>query len=118
MKRNIILIVFTLGFCLFVQANKQANIAAPVYLTVQAENGGLLKQLRNENGTVTCIFHPSDVIRIEAIIFNGQDVTSSLKGNKFITPVLTKDATLDISFEMPKSDWEQTNYRTIASFTP
>lgn len=118
MKRNAILTVLILALCFFVNTNMLAKCiisAAPVYLTVQAENGSLLRQLINNDGTITCIFKPSDVIRINSIMLNGSDVTYQLEGYKYTTPVLTENSTLEISFDSTATDLFQTKYNTITS---
>jgi len=116
MKRRIILTVFFLTLCIFVDANKQdkdVNFKASIYLTFQAENGNY-KQLINDDGTFTCIIDPANVIRINSILFNGSDVTQELNGNQYTTPILIKNSTLDICFDSIATV-VQTKYYTIAS---
>ena len=101
MKRQLILTTIFLSLCLFVfsaRQEKNETLKAMIYFTVQAENG-YCKHRVNNDGTITCIIKPSDVIRISAIFFNGSDVTLELNGNKYITPILTKNSTLEICFD-------------------
>jgi hypothetical protein len=116
MKRKAIFIAMILALCLFTNTKtlaKGRTSTAPVFLTVQAENGNILRQLTNKDGTITCVFKPSDVIRINSIILNGSDVTYQLEGYKYTTPVLTKNSTLEINFDSVDNNSFQTRYNTI-----
>jgi hypothetical protein len=69
-----------------------------VYLTFQAENGSF-KQVNELDGTITIYFKTLDVINIHSILLNGSDVTTELVMNHYSLPALTKNTTLDITFE-------------------
>lgn len=117
MKRILVLLVFILVISHVSDAKTQSkkldkkNI---VCLTVQAENGSI-KQKINKDGSITCIIKPDDVIRVSTILLNGEDITNQLEKNKFSIPFLTKNATLEITFDHHSSFTEQT-YRTIAMY--
>lgn len=117
MNKKLVLIVLLLVIAFMADAktpSKKAMKKAPVCLTVQAENGSI-KQKYNEDGTITCIIKPGDVIRVSAIFLNGEDVTNMLEKNKLVLPLLTKNTTLEISFEeMPT--YIAPVYNTIAMY--
>lgn len=101
MNNKLVLIVLLLVITFFADAKTPSrNVIkkAAVCLTVQAENGSI-KQKFNEDGTITCIIKPNDVIRVTTIFLNGDDVTNLLEKNKLELPLLTKNSTLEISFE-------------------
>ena len=117
MKIKIILLVFLLILNFTADAKTQSTFASKkttVYLTVQAENGSI-KQKFNEDGTITCIIKPGNVIRVSTIYLNGEDVTSLLDSNKLTLPLLTKNAALEVVFDSPSVDIK-TVYNTIAMF--
>jgi hypothetical protein len=117
MKKILFLLVLLLGISFFADAKTQLNIVnrkEPVYLTVQAENGSIRQKL-NEDGTITCIIKPGDVIRVSTILLNGEDVTNQLEKNKLVLPVLSKNSTLEISFE-EKPMYAPPVYNTIAMY--
>ena len=117
MKRQLILLVFLLILNFFADAKTQSKSAskkAMVYLTVQAENGSV-KQKFNEDGTITCIIKPGDVIRVSTIYLNGEDVTYLLENNKFTLPLLNNNAALEVLFDSPSVDIK-TVYNTITMF--
>ncbi len=117
MKRNLVLIVLFFVVCMVSEAKISTKVEkkkSPVCLTVQAENGSI-KQKLNEDGTITCVFKSSDLIRVATIILNGEDMTNLLDKNQLNLPLLTKDSTLEIQFdEIPV--FNQPTYRTIAMF--
>lgn len=117
MKRYLIVTAFMLIVCFFTNAKtpvKKETKNSPVCLTVQAENGSV-KQNINEDGTITCIIKLNDLIRVSSILLNGEDITAELEKNKLNLPVLTKNSTLEISFEEP-SPFAQPVYNTIAMY--
>jgi len=117
MKTNLIFFVLLMVIAFSADAKTQSNVwnkKAPVCLTVQAENG-TIKQKFNEDGTITCIIKPLDVIRISAIFLNGEDVTSQLEKNKLILPILTVNTTLEVCFEEKPLNTAPV-YNTIAMF--
>jgi len=117
MKRHLVLLVFLLVFNVFVDAKTQTNVVgkkAPVCLTIQAENGSI-KQKVNEDGTITCIFKTVDVIRVSSIVINGVDITNQIDYNVVTLPLLTENATLEITFDSPET-FTQPVYNTIVMF--
>jgi hypothetical protein len=115
MKKILILLVLLVVIAFSADAKTQSRISnkkAPVCLTVQAENGAI-KQKFNEDGTITCIIRPSDVIRVSTILLNGVDVTNQLEKNKLVLPILTENTTLEICFE-EKPIYTAPVYNTIA----
>lgn len=117
MKSKLIFIALFLVLSFVVEAKKPATVVrkkAAVCLTLQAENGSV-KQKINEDGSITCIIKSTDLIRVSTILLNGEDITSQLEKNKLNLPMLTKDATLEISFEEPPV-FAQPTYNTIAMF--
>jgi hypothetical protein len=115
MKRYLVLLALLLVITLCADAKKQSKVAikkATICLTVQAENGSI-KQKFNEDGTITCIIKPGDVIRVTTIYLNGEDVTNQLEKNKLVLPVLTENTTLEISFE-EKPLYIEPIYNTVA----
>ncbi len=108
---------FLLVLNVFVDAKTQTKISCketPVCLTIQAENGSI-KQKLNEDGSITCIIKPSDVIRVSSIVINGQDITNRLEKNKFILSQLTENTTLEITFESSSQNIQPV-YNTIAMY--
>jgi hypothetical protein len=117
MKRYLLLIVLLSGICFASAARnsvKSEKKKSAVCLTVQAENGSV-KQQTNEDGTITCVINKSDLIRITAILLNGEDVTCLLDNTKLNLPQLTKNATLEVQFEEYPTFCRQ-EYKTIAMF--
>jgi len=117
MKRLLILLVFLLILHSFGDAKTQSKFAGKkptVYLTVQAENGSI-KQKFNEDGTITCIIKPDDVIRVSTIYLNGEDVTDKLEDNILSLPLLTKNSALEVVFDSTLT-YIKPVYNTIAMF--
>ncbi|MCX6308562.1 MAG: hypothetical protein NTY32_06965 [Bacteroidia bacterium] len=117
MKRLKLLLVLLLVLNFVIEAKTQTKVRcekASVCLTLQAENGSI-KQRVNEDGTITCIIKPGDVIRVSTIVLNGEDVTNQLEYNTLNLPLLTANTTLEITFESISS-YNQPVYNTIAMF--
>lgn len=117
MRRILVLLAFFLVISHFADAktqSKNVDKKSVVCLTVQAENGSI-KQKTNKDGSITCIIKPDDVIRVSTILLNGEDITNQLEKNKFSIPLLTKNTTLEITFDERSSYTEQA-YRTIAMY--
>jgi len=115
MKRHLVLLIFLLALSLPIGAKTRTNNPVKntrVCLTIQAENGSI-KQKVNEDGTITCTIKPNDLIRVSSILLNGEDVTNQMEKNKLDLPLLTENATLEVSFESI-SNYPQMVYRTIA----
>jgi len=81
-----------------------------VYLTFQSDNGSF-RQVTELDGTITIYLKQLDVIKVNMILLNGSDVTFGLEKNHFSLPALTKNATLDITFEDVPTE---THYNTIS----
>ena len=69
-----------------------------VYLSIIQADGGHLKQSVSIRERCTFLVVPEDGWEINAVIFNGEDVTNTLIGNIFVTPALSADAVLQVSF--------------------
>lgn len=117
MKRLLVLLALFLVISPFADAkteSKKTDKKTIVCLTVQAENGSI-KQKSNEDGTITCIIKPDDVIRVSTILLNGEDITNQLDKNKLTLPILTQNTTLEISFDSNTSNL-QPKFNTIAMY--
>ena len=69
-----------------------------VLLSIIQADGGHLKQAVAVKTQCTFLVVPEDGWEINAVIFNGEDVTNTLIGNIFVTPALSADAVLQVSF--------------------
>lgn len=117
MKRILVLLVLFLVISTLADAktqSKKVDKKTSVCLTVQAENGSV-KQKINIDGSITCIIKPDDLIRVSTILLNGEDITNQLEKNKLSLPLLTKNTTLEITFDQEPYFTEQV-YRTIAMY--
>ena len=72
----------------------------PIYLSIQhADNGRILQKVEKDK-TYECKIVPNSGWKIHSITFNGEDVTSSLSPDGIlVTPVIVKDASLNVTFE-------------------
>ncbi len=114
----LIVLLFNLPSGLF---GKNANIQEEdysatelVYLTFLADNGSF-RQVTNQDGTITIYVKPYDVIKVNSILLNGSDVSLDLVKNHYTLPVLTENATLDISFERAATSQYPIEYSTVSS---
>lgn len=85
-----------------------------VYLTFQAENGSF-RQVSNMDGTITIYVKPYDIIKVNSILLNDSDVSLDLVKNHYTLPVLTENATLEITFERAATSQNRIEYSTITS---
>lgn len=113
-----IFIIALLLLCSFVAEGKNPvkveKKKTAACLTIQAENGSV-RQTVNEDGSITCTISKSDLIRVSTILLNGDDITNQLESNKLNLAQLSKNSTLEISFEeIPL--FREPEYRTIAMY--
>jgi hypothetical protein len=122
MKRLLLTGFLLLGF-IFPHCNRlESKESSPaknrqsLYLTIQAENGSIRQRL-NKDGSYTVYIYTRDLIRVASIRFNGKDLTSDLMGNKVVTPVLTKNSTLEVQFDSTSMYTDNSPiYNTIAAY--
>ncbi len=69
------------------------------YLTIKHSENGVVKQKITLGRSYTYKISPVSGQKLTALYFNGVDVTSEIKGDKFTTPVLNDNATLEVEFE-------------------
>ena len=86
-----------------------------VYLTIFQADNGCLKLKLLEGASCTFVIEAAEGWKINAVTYNGEDVTTQLtEDNTFSTPVLTDDATLNISYELESpNDVESTRANAI-----
>lgn len=117
MTTKLFIIALILFFSFVAEAKNPVKVEkknSPVSLTIQAENGSV-KQSINSDGSITCTISTNDLIRVSTILLNGEDVTNLLESNKLNLPLLSKNSTLEISFEeIPY--FREPEYRTIAMY--
>lgn len=70
-----------------------------VLLSIIQADGGHLKQVVSAKERCTFFVIPEDGWEVNAVIFNGEDVTNDLLANIYITPALSEDAVLQVSFQ-------------------
>lgn len=89
-----------------------------VYLTFQSDNGSF-RQETELDGTICIYVMILDVINVNVILLNGLDVTTEMVQNHYALPTLSKNATLNITFENAPSPFNQKKYNTVSyqSFT-
>ena len=71
---------------------------APIYLTIKSAENGYISQQIQSGQTLTYIITPNDGWELESVSFNGSDVTLSMTGNTYTTPVITADAEMVIIY--------------------
>ena len=86
-----------------------------VYLSIIQADGGHLKQVVSIRERCTFLVVPEDGWEINAVIFNGEDMTNTLIGNLFITPALAADAVLQVSFQN-KTDINTTRADNVKAY--
>lgn len=69
------------------------------YLSIKHSENGTVKQKITLGRSYTYKISPVDGQKLSALYFNGVDVTSEIKGDKFTTPVLNDNATLEVEFK-------------------
>lgn len=85
-----------------------------VSLTILQADNGCVKQKLVEGTTCTFVIEAAEGWKVNAVTFNGEDVTSKLdEENSFTTPELLKDATLNISYEKIDNEVESTSANVI-----
>jgi hypothetical protein len=111
MNATAICILFAILF-LYIPNGVFGKVVSPklVYLTFQADNGSF-RQVTEMDGTITIYLKQLDVIKVNTILLNGTDVTLKLVKNHFSLPELTKNTTLDITFEVAPTE---ITYNTIS----
>ena len=87
---------------------------ASIFITInQAENGSVRQKLF-EGTSCTFIIEAAKGWLINAVTFNGEDVTSQLgEGNIFVTPKMYENAVLNISYEKIDDSVESTSANAI-----
>lgn len=70
-----------------------------VYLSIIQAEGGHLKQVVAVKEQCMFFVVPEEGWEVNAVIFNGEDVTDNLIANIYVTPALTADAVLQVSFQ-------------------
>ena len=114
MKATVIqLLIVTLLFCLPIGMYGKELPSNVVYLTLQADNGSF-RQVKEMDGAITIYFKSLDLININTILLNGSDVTLELVKNQYTLPTITKNTTLDITFEKAPTDLNQIRYNTVS----
>lgn len=87
----------------------------PVYLAIRQADNGCVKLKLFEGASCTFIIEAIEGWAINAVTFNGEDITSQLEdGNTFTTPEMLEDAVLNISYEKIDDSIEQAEARKIA----
>ena len=69
------------------------------YLSIKHSENGTVKQKITLGRSYTYKITPVNGQILSALYFNGVDVTSEIKGDKFTTPVLNDNATLEVEFK-------------------
>ena len=69
------------------------------YLSIKHSENGTVKQKITLGRSYTYKITPVNGQKLSALYFNGVDITSEIKGNKFTTPVLNDNATLKVEFK-------------------
>ncbi len=69
------------------------------YLSIKHSENGTVKQKITLGRSYTYKITPVNGQKLSALYFNGVDITSEIKGNKFTTPVLNDNATLEVEFK-------------------
>ena len=114
MKATVIqLLIVILLFCLPIGMFGKELPSKVVYLTLQADNGSF-RRVTEMDGTTTIYFKSLDLIHINTILLNGSDVTLELVKNQYTLPTITKNTTLDITFEKAPTDLNQIRYNTVS----
>ncbi|MCM1077228.1 MAG: leucine-rich repeat domain-containing protein [Bacteroides sp.] len=79
----------------------------PVKLSMFMAVGGSVDVEIEKGQTFSCIITPEDGWKVNAVTFNGRDVTSQLSDdNRFTTPSLSSDSELRVTFENVNSSIE------------
>ena len=74
-------------------------VEAPVNLTIKMGNGGYMNAQVKRGEPFTCQIKAEEGWKVNSVLFNDNDVTSELADGIFVTPTLTSDAILSVSFE-------------------
>jgi hypothetical protein len=74
-------------------------VEAPVNLTIKMGNGGYMNAQVKRGEPFTCQIKAEEGWKVNSVLFNDNDVTSELADGIFVTPELTSDAILSVSFE-------------------
>ena len=73
---------------------------ASIFITINQADNGCVKQKIAEGTSCTFVIEASEGWMINAVTFNGEDVTSLFgEGNIFVTPEMYENAVLNISYE-------------------
>jgi hypothetical protein len=73
-------------------------IAKLVYLSIKQGNNGVVKVSVNIGERYTLCIQPSENEQVKSVFFNGTDVTSQLVDDTYLTPAISEDAELIVSF--------------------
>lgn len=82
-------------------------------LSIKSAESGTVSLLCEYGATPSFEFSPSPSWRINTVIFNGMDVTSSLTNDIFMIPPVTGDILLNISFEFLTSSFTPSSNSNI-----
>ena len=87
-----------------------------VYLSIIQAYGGYLKQAVAMREQCTFVLIPEEGWEINAVIFNGEDVTDQVFFSTYTTPALTADGVLQVSFQV-KTDVNATRANNVKVYS-
>ncbi len=113
LQKLILTVLFVLISCLYSFSEKSITDKS-VYITIQAENGGV-RQIENDEESTTWLIIPDNGWEISNVVFNGEEITNKLDmNNRIQTPHSNENATILITFEPAGNEYiTQYNVQTI-----
>lgn len=92
------------------------TVIAPVYLTIQLPEGGIITHKEDYNEAVDLSIVADEGWKTNTITFNDEDVTAELDSDgNYTTPILTADAIISIVFEKIDDDMSEIEITSIAN---
>jgi hypothetical protein len=88
----------------------------PVYLSIIQADGGYLKQAVAMSEQITFTIVSEEGWEVNAVTFNGEDVTGQLVNSVYTTPALTADGVLQVSFQV-KTDVNATRANNVKVYS-
>ena len=93
------------GWRNFLNIQEEEADGEPKYLTLNIAGNGVLQQQIELGRSYSFRIVPDEGWRINAVVFNGEDVTAQLSAdNMYETPAISDNATLVVSFESEVPD--------------
>lgn len=95
---KVAVIFFCCYCCIVLGVRAQQDASSAFYLTI-CQGNGCLKQLVARGERYTFRIEPAEGWKVSAVVYNGNDVTSSIKGGVYTTPAIMENAQLNVTFE-------------------